>query len=577
MVRRPLQNRGTEAALPAHLPDRGPAPLRVALGVLVVVGLLSFWLSWFLWHRLDARFPVLPPLDDKPVSVREALRKADRLARAAPAGPDGAGTLGKTYHANLFYAEAAQCYALARELEPRNPRWPYLLAVLQQTVGAVGDTRPLLEQTVQLAPEYVPAWLKLADVYLKQAMSDAAERAYLQCLQRVPGDPYARLGLARVALAREQWGEAERQLVQLLEQNPRFGAGYRLIATLHERAGRRADADAAHARAERCTRYRTAPDPWVDELDALCADPGQLLIRADICKNGQDFDRALSLLERAVTVAPGDALAHAVYGEALRGLGETEKAREHLLRALALDSSLEKAWSQLGRIYGSEGRLDDAQQAFDKALALCPESPNVHYGLGMVALDRGDHAAAAVHFQRAAALSDFRYDDAVEQAFRTIARQGGLAAAESFLRPVLQLRPGCERFWSVLAKTCAAHGQSDRAQQILREGLAAAPYDPTLSTELAWLLATSPQAGSETVREALALAQQGCDFSEPKDEPRALDVLAAAHARAGDYAHALETIDRAIALARERNLSAQADEFAQHRRSFLAGQPVTSS
>lgn len=84
------------------------------------------------------------------------------------------------------------------------------------------------------------------------------------------------------------------------------------------------------------------------------------------------------------------------YGErALLGKGEPLSAEETRLFALGLRTKLAQsgddamAWFMLGRIWFSEGLVDDALDAFKKALALTPERPNVLLSYAQALLVRG--------------------------------------------------------------------------------------------------------------------------------------------------------------------------------------------
>jgi protein O-mannosyl-transferase len=67
--------------------------------------------------------------------------------------------------------------------------------------------------------------------------------------------------------------------------------------------------------------------------------------------------------------------------------------------------------------------------------------------------------------------------------------------------------------------------------------------------ELAWLLATDPDSKSRDGTEAVQLAERACALTDRRI-PALLDTLAVAYAEAGDFAHAISTIEEALNLAR---------------------------
>src|SRR5262245_42947571 len=77
-----------------------------------------------------ATLPPLPELAGRPAAMIKHLREADAASRRRPTSADAVGALGAAYHSDLFYAEAAAAYSRAAELDAKNWRWPYSIALL---------------------------------------------------------------------------------------------------------------------------------------------------------------------------------------------------------------------------------------------------------------------------------------------------------------------------------------------------------------------------------------------------------------------------------------------------------------
>lgn len=75
--------------------------------------------------------------------------------------------------------------------------------------------------------------------------------------------------------------------------------------------------------------------------------------------------------------------------------------------------------------------------------------------------------------------------------------------------------------------------------------------------DLAWLLATAPDPALRNGREAAVVAQQALDLSGSAD-PNFLDTMAAAYAEMGRFSDALDAAQRALGLARDNVLLAEA-------------------
>jgi tetratricopeptide (TPR) repeat protein len=91
-------------------------------------------------------------------------------------------------------------------------------------------------------------------------------------------------------------------------------------------------------------------------------------------------------------------------------------------------------------------------------------------------------------------------------------------------------------------------GDLPQAVRRYRRVLELSPASSGAALELAWLLAISTDESVRNPREALRLAQ---DAASRNGEPRAFVVLAAAYAANGWFDQAVESVDRALAEARQ--------------------------
>mgnify|MGYP005859221749 CR=1 FL=1 len=152
----------------------------VAITAAVVAGL--YWAGQVRQGRLLAEsVPARPDLAGWPVELVQRVDAAEaRLA--AGSDPRALGALGSLYCANGFLSEAAQCYQGLVELEADEPRWPHRLAHILAGYGRVAEAIPLWRRTLDLAPDYMPARLRLGDALLKDNQTDEAAAVYAAAL-----------------------------------------------------------------------------------------------------------------------------------------------------------------------------------------------------------------------------------------------------------------------------------------------------------------------------------------------------------------------------------------------------------
>jgi tetratricopeptide (TPR) repeat protein len=110
-------------------------------------------------------------------------------------------------------------------------------------------------------------------------------------------------------------------------------------------------------------------------------------------------EAALPCFENAAALATQDFRWAYFAGIAARLRGSLDRARDHLQRALALQSPLPAALVRLGEVEILRADLESANRAYTAALAFPGTAAAAHFGLGRLALLRGDARLAAEHFE----------------------------------------------------------------------------------------------------------------------------------------------------------------------------------
>jgi tetratricopeptide (TPR) repeat protein len=116
------------------------------------------------------------------------------------------------------------------------------------------------------------------------------------------------------------------------------------------------------------------------------------------------YDEAIEVLERALKANPNIPEARNFYGVALKSVGRLEEAREHILKALKLNSGMWGAYANLNDLVDfSEG---EGAQLFDQMEAIFESAKNtesdpfipLHFAYGKALEDRGEHERALQHY-----------------------------------------------------------------------------------------------------------------------------------------------------------------------------------
>jgi tetratricopeptide (TPR) repeat protein len=349
---------------------------------LLAAALLAGGTGGYLWWRAQARaeifaaaIPAQPDLSHWPVQMRERVAAAERKLTDSPL--DGLAELSRLYHANGFFAEAAQCYSGLEQLQPAEARWCHLHATILAGYGDTAPALPLWQRTVQLAPDYLPAHLRLGDVYLKRNDFPAAEKVYRTILAAHPDEPYAQLGIARCEFEAGHWEKA-RAILEPLVAKTNYMLGYDLIVTVFERLGQTDRATAIRGKWRTCGAYRDLVDPWLIQLDDDSYDVFHLALSSGAAQQNGDWATARRRLEQALALAPDQATLHFQYAGIFMNQRAYTKAREHFERTTVLDPNFSDGWAQLALVCETVGDRPAADRALAQGLRNCPGSPGLH-------------------------------------------------------------------------------------------------------------------------------------------------------------------------------------------------------
>ena len=209
-----------------------------------------------------------------------------------------------------------------------------------------------------------------------------------------------------------------------------------------------------------------------------------------------------------------------------------------------------EAWcahANLGWILASQQKYGEAREHLEAALALKPDNAQAHCNLGRVLSLQGKFAEADGQFL--AALRIKPKDTEIRASYASaLAEQGRKEEAVKQLKELLELKPDTEAR-AQLATLLYQTAKFGEAVAEYRKVLALKPDQPEALSNLAWLLATSPDRAVRNGPEAVRIAEQGCRLTGYQ-RPQMLAALSAAYAEAGRFPEAMAAAQRARELAR---------------------------
>jgi len=510
-------------------------------------------------------FPKLPDLQSQSQALRNMLNGADAQARSHPNSAEDIGRLGMVYHSNQFYEQAESAYKIALRLAPRDYRWPYCLALVKEETGQEKEVHDLLQKTVQLKRDYIPALQKLADIYYKQDKLDEAAHYYGLSVGVASGSSslQAIFGLGRIAARRKDWSKVVEFVAPLSREYPHIRPPHRLLLDAYEALGQ-----AELAEEER--RHLLNPDliviplvkyPLDEELIILSCSSTRLLKEAGLLSRFGKPDEAIRVARRAVEVEPGDADVHHCLARTLLDAhgaddGAVGEALDHLREGLRLrPDDLLPLW-YFATFFFKQDKTDEAVEQLRSMLAAHADKAESHYYLGLVA-DRQGRAAEAVEYYREAVRNDPRNAEALNKLGLAFAAEGKLSEAIAYFEKAVDLKPAFVIARSNLGVALDQYGRTAQAVAQFREVLAFKPNDaPThMFLAIALLKLGKMEEAGLHFREAIRFAPGnaeahyglGCVLAEqrkPEEAAEAFRVALRLRPGYSDAARALQKVER---------------------------------
>jgi tetratricopeptide (TPR) repeat protein len=344
------------------------APLRRCVGIFILL-LGSIPVDS---QTVELRSPDLSNLEE---SVRDQITSAQAaLATAAKSSPatlsEEYGKLGQIYHAYSLIAPARACYLNANVLAPKDFRWIYLLAKLDQQEGRFDDAIRRYQLARTLRPDYVAVLVNLGNIFLELNRLDDARTSFTAALEIDKNNAAAHYGLGQVAASKRSYAEAVDHFEKTLAQVPDANRVHYSLAMAYRSLGD-AEKAKAHLAQQGSVGVRVA-DPLVDGLRDLITGERVYLARGKMAFEARRYADAVNEFRKAIASKPDSATARINLGAALTQVGD----------------------------------MNGAIEQFKEALRLEPGRVNAHYNLALLLKGRGEHEQAISHLRSVLSIDE---------------------------------------------------------------------------------------------------------------------------------------------------------------------------
>lgn len=421
----------TRKELQARARSHDTAPLETGLGILAA-------------HEHDFRNALL--------AFQRALALDAHCA-------DAYGALGNTFAEQGQFKQAESSFKAAADCaEPRS--------LLQLEYGHFeiqsahfASARSLFNGLATNAPDYVPAWLGLAEVSLDEKKLDDCATALRKALNLDPGNVDARLLNARLDLASTNTAKAVGELEQLARQYPQAPRIHYQLGLAYIVSGQ--------------------PDKSLNQLhEAADLDPNFVqaaFLLAQLELKSGDWESALNRLKQLVAQQPGFIQAKLLLADAYRAKGNLTTALD-IYKELEISNPTNAEIPLLaGTAFVQQLNEKAARREFNRALQINPG--NVSAGEELAQLDLADHQfpTAENHVKQIISHVPDQVFPRVLLAKIYLA-EGETNESEVTLQKAIGL-PGADQVNFLLAQLYYDSRQDQRAMDVLNAALAKNPKD----------------------------------------------------------------------------------------------------
>jgi tetratricopeptide (TPR) repeat protein len=287
------------------------------------------------------------------------------------------------------------------------------------------------------------------------------------------------------------------------------------------------------------------------------------------CTTYRDLD---TLWRTTIARNPDSWLARYNLGILLTEKNQVQEATAQFQKTVELRPDHVMAQYNLGALLLYSGHVEEAIARLDIALKLDPRHPLVHRKLGDAMMREGKVDEAIAHYQTALEVYT-NFTDAHRNLAYALLQQGRPDEAIAQYQVTLQLEPGNLGDLDNLGNALLQKGRYREAAACFGKVLQTQPHYVLAENNLAWVLATAPDASVRNGSKAVDLALD-VDKLSGGQNPIMIATLAAAYAEAGRFPEAVSTIQRALQLATAQNNAAQVSTFHMELGMYQAGTPL---
>lgn len=390
----------------------------------------------------------------------QAVAAAEKAAELDPESAAAQAALALAYLSENHFDQAQAAAEAAYDLDPQSPQALYALGQSYESTADFGRALAAYRRAAELEPQYADWQVVLGDFWLFGEKYEQAADAYEEALGIAPDHLPALLGQVYLALARYDFNAAQEQLDHLLTLAPEEADVHAALGYLHLDQGEYADALAQFRK-------------------ALQLGPMSFYIKngiGTVYLHQAECELARSHFQQMSADFPNLSFPPAMRGSAELCLGDASKALTYFREAIEKNPFSDKAQFWMGDAYSSQGRWDEAQDAYLEALRVSQAPASIHSGLANMLEQQGLVDDAQSERTIALEINPYLPDTYFSQGL-ALFFQGQTDEAMEAVKKAVDLDPADNTALRLLGIIYTYQDQTDLAVKSLQAVLDKAPED----------------------------------------------------------------------------------------------------
>lgn len=396
------------------------------------------------------------------------------------------------------YKKAISLFDKLIALKPEDPAAYLSKAEIYEALGDVAKTDKLYEKVIELTGESLSISYRKIQGYIRAGKINKAIEETNGLIEQYPGVSEILEMKADFYLMQNKQKEAEKVLVELIEQNPKYEKAALKLSFIEVQSGNFSKA-IEHAKIA-----FQATDISIDEKMRL-----MLIFYESSNLDKTHINKYLELAELMTMAHPTDGKSYAIYGDILLREGKLEEALSNYQKATSIAPDKRLIWERILEIESNIGAVDSLKVHSEKCIQLFPSQPIFYLFKGLADLQNENYEAAIFTLENGEAL---------------VVNNPGLKI----------------QFLNLLGDAATALKKYNKGDNFYEKALEVDPNNPLILNNYAYSLADR----GVKLSLALKMAEKSNNLSEPN--PSFLDTYAWVLFKLKEYDKARIYIQRAI-------------------------------